>query len=82
MDMPDLRPMRPSRGRIAQIAVAAFILLTFAFAMLVNIADTMRDKDASMSDDLHEALKDPMLIFALSCIPIVLAAAVCLPVLT
>ena len=42
----------------------------------------MKDKDASVSDDLHEALKDPMLIFALSCIPTVVAAAVCLPVLT
>jgi hypothetical protein len=31
--------MRPSRGRIAQIAVAAFILLTFAFAMLVNVSE-------------------------------------------
>jgi hypothetical protein len=31
--------MRPSRGRIVQIAVAAFILLTFAFAMLVNISE-------------------------------------------
>jgi hypothetical protein len=42
MDMPDLRPsepMQPSRRRILQIAVAAFILLTFVFAMLVNISE-------------------------------------------
>jgi len=42
MDMPDLRPierMRPSRARFAQIAVAAFILLTFVLAMIINISE-------------------------------------------
>ena len=42
MDMPDLRPiepMRPSRARLVQIAVAAFILLTFVFAMIINISE-------------------------------------------
>ncbi len=40
MDMPDLRPVdpiRPSRARYVQIAVAAFIILAFLFAMLANI---------------------------------------------
>jgi hypothetical protein len=29
----------------------------------------MKDKNDSMKDHLHEALKEPMLILALSCIP-------------
>ena len=42
MDMPDLRPVDPirrSRLRLVQIAVAAFILLTFLFAMFANIEE-------------------------------------------
>jgi len=42
MDMPDLRPVdpiRPSRARLVQIAVAAFILLTFLFVMFANIEE-------------------------------------------
>ena len=42
MDMPDLRPVdpiRPSRARLVQIAVAAFILLTFLFALFANIEE-------------------------------------------
>jgi len=42
MDTPDLRPMQPIAprgGRLVQLAVAAFILLTFAFAMWINISE-------------------------------------------
>jgi hypothetical protein len=42
MEMPDLRPIKPlrrGRRRLVQIAVAAFMILTFAFATLVNISE-------------------------------------------
>jgi len=42
MDMPDLRPIdsiRPGRARLVQVAVAAFILLTFLFVLFANIEE-------------------------------------------